>query len=88
MNHVTKFMAVALAAIVLLIAGALMDGPSETHAAQDVADEAEYAMALADGGRAKCAALGSTAIWTADGNLICRQPKPAQVLAVAQGSRP
>ncbi|NQW92671.1 MAG: hypothetical protein HQ446_01295 [Polaromonas sp.] len=86
MNPVTKFMAAALAAIVLLITGTLMDGPSETQAAQDVADEAQYAAALADGGAAKCAALGRTPKWTEDGNLICRLPKRPTVLA--QGGRP
>lgn len=86
MNPVTKFMAVALAAIVLMIASALMDGPSETQAAQDVADEAAYAAALADGGASKCAALGRTPVWTREGHLICRLPKRATVLA--QGSQP
>ena len=75
MNPVTKVMCAGLAAIALLIAGALMDGPSETQAAQDVADEAEYAAAQADGGRAQCAALGRTPKWTPDGNLICRLPR-------------
>ena len=79
MNPVTKFMAVALAAIALLIAGALMDGPSEMQAAQAVAEEAAYAAALADGGKAHCAALGRTAKWTANGDLICRAAKPLTV---------
>ncbi|CAM3349755.1 hypothetical protein [Polaromonas hydrogenivorans] len=86
MNPVTKFAAVSLAAIVLAIACALMDGPSETQAAQDVADEAEYAAALADGGAAKCAALARTPIWTPDGNLICRAA--AKPVTVAQGGQP
>ena len=60
MNPVTKFMIAALAAIILVIASAMMDGPSETQAAQDVADEAAYAAALADGGASHCAALGRT----------------------------
>ena len=81
MNTVTKFAAVSLVAIALLITGALMDGPSETQAAQDIADEADYAAALADGGRAKCAALGRDPIWTKEGDLVCRVPVPV----VAQG---
>ena len=84
MNPVTKFAAVALAAIILLIFGALMDGPSETQAAQDVADEAaqaRYTAALADGGQAQCAALGRTPVWTGEGHLICRLPKRPTVLA-------
>lgn len=88
MNPVTKFMAAALTAIVLAIAAALMDGPSETHSAQDIADEAAYAAAQADGGTAKCAALGRIPKWTADGDLICRLPKLEQPLTVAQGSQP
>ena len=81
MNPVTKFAAVALTAIALLILCALTDGPNELQAAQDVADEAAYAAALADGGTSKCAALGSTPKWTEDGNLICRLPKRPTVLA-------
>ena len=88
LNPVTKFMLAALAVITLLIAGALMDGPSELQAAQDVADEAAYAAAHADGGAAKCAALDRQPIWTAEGNLICRLPKAARPLTVAQGARP
>lgn len=67
----------------LLAAGHLIDGPSELQAAQDVADEAEYAAAQADGGAAKCAALGSTPKWLPDGSLRCR-PLPAPAL-LAQG---
>jgi hypothetical protein len=81
MNPVTKYMAAALAVIALLILSALMDGPSEQQAAQDVADEAVYAAALADGGRAQCAALGRTPIWTEGGDLVCRLPKRPTVLA-------
>ena len=47
MNPVTKFAVAMSAAIALCITGALMDGPSETQAAQDVAD---YSAALSDGG--------------------------------------
>ena len=86
MNPVTKYAAVALAAIVLLILCALMDGPSEMQAAQDVADEAAYAAALADGGKAQCAALGRTPVWTQGGDLVCRLPKRPTVLA--QGGKP
>lgn len=81
MNPVTKFMVAALAAIALLIIGVLIEGPSETQAAQDVADEAAYAAALADGGASKCAALGRTPVWTGEGHLICRLPKRPTVLA-------
>lgn len=75
MNPVTKFAAIALAATALLIIGALMDGPSDLQAAQAVADEAAYAAAQADGGKAHCAALGRTPKWTPDGDLVCRLPK-------------
>ena len=89
MNPVTKFFAVALAAIALLVFGALMDGPSELQAAQDVADEkagaAAYAAAQADGGRAMCAALGRTPRWTADGSLVCRLPGADKPALLAQG---
>lgn len=88
LNPVTKFMLVALAAIALVIASALMEGPSELQAAQDVADDAAYAQALADGGVGKCQALGRLPIWTAEGHLICRLIQPAKTLTVAQGSRP
>ncbi|MDH6185510.1 hypothetical protein [Polaromonas sp. CG_23.6] len=86
MNPVTKFMAVALVAIALLIIGALMDGPGELQAAQDVADDAAYAAALADGGASKCAALGRTPVWTGEGHLVCRLPQRPTVMA--QGGRP
>lgn len=86
MNPVTKFAAVSLAASVMAIACALLGGPDEIQAAQDVADEAEYAAALADGGAAKCAALGRTPIWTPDGHLICRAA--AKPETVAQGGQP
>ena len=86
MNPVTKFAIAALAAIALLITGALMDGPSELQAAQDVADEAAYAAAQADGGQAQCAALGRSPLWTAEGHLVCRLPKRPTVLA--QGGKP
>ena len=61
MNPVTKFMVAALAAIALLILAALMDGPSETQAAQDVAD---YSAALADGGVSLCKEFGCVPVWT------------------------
>lgn len=86
MNPVTKFMLVVLAVIVLVIASAMMPGPSELQAAQDVADDADYAAAVADGGAAKCASLGRNPVWTADGHPICRLPKRPVVLA--QGNRP
>lgn len=84
MNPITRFAAVTLAAITLLLAGVLMDGPSDTRAAQDVADEAEYAAALADGGAAKCAKLGRVPRWLPEGDLVCRAAEPL----VAQGGRP
>ena len=84
MNPVAKFAAVSLAAIVLLIAGALMDGPDDIQAAQAVADEADYAAALADGGHAKCAALGRVPTWTKEGDLVCRADKAV----VAAGVQP
>ena len=86
MNPVTKFMAVALAAIALLIIGVLIEGPSELQAAQDVADEAAYAAAQADGGASQCAALGHTPVWTQGGDLVCRLPRRPTVLA--QGEQP
>ncbi|MDO8777061.1 MAG: hypothetical protein Q7K57_51805 [Burkholderiaceae bacterium] len=58
----------------LLVIGYLLDGPDDTQTAQAVADEAEYAAAQADGGRAKCAQYGRTPTWTANGDLICRLP--------------
>lgn len=87
MNPVTKFMIAALAIIVLLIAGALMDAPTDHQAAQDVADavnEAEYAAAVADGGASKCAALGRRPVWTADGHLICRLPRAERTVLEAR----
>ena len=90
MNPVTQFtarvFAAMLLALVLLAAGALMQGPDEVQAAQDVADEAAYAAAVADGGAAQCAASGRVPLWTPNGDLICRLPKRLTVLA--QGSRP
>lgn len=72
MNPITKFAIASLAAVALLITMALMDGPDDIQAAQDAADD--YAQAVADGGRAKCAALGRVPRWTADGDLVCRLP--------------
>lgn len=78
--------ALAAGIALLLSLSYLLDSPSETQAAQDVADEAAYAAALADGGAAQCAALGRTPLWTPEGHLICRLPKRPVVLA--QGNRP
>lgn len=72
MNPITKFACASLAAVALLVAGALMDGPSDIQAAQDAADD--YAQAVADGGRAKCAELGRVPRWTPEGDLVCRLP--------------
>ena len=79
MNPITRFAAVSLAAITLLIMGALMDGPDDIKTAQAVAEEAEYAAAQADGGRAHCARYGRTPVWTQQGDLICRVPPTASV---------
>jgi hypothetical protein len=69
---------------VILAAGYLLDGPDDIKTAQAVADEAEYAAALADGGAAKCAQYGRTPTWTASGDLVCRDEKSV----IAQGRRP
>ena len=69
MNPVTRTMASALAVIALLIAAALMDGPDEVQAAQDVAD---YRAAVADGGVSLCAEFGRVPTWTKSGDLVCR----------------
>ena len=78
MNPVTKFAVAMSAAIALCITGALMDGPSETQAAQDVAD---YSAALADGGVSLCKEFDRVPVWTKAGDLVCRLPAPV----VAQG---
>lgn len=64
---------------VLLIISYLLDGPDDIKTAQAVAEDAEYAAAQADGGRAKCAQFGRTPIWTASGDLICRLPAASTV---------
>jgi hypothetical protein len=69
MNTVTRTLTIGLCAIALLMAGALMDGPSETQAAQDVAD---YSAALADGGVSMCAEFSRVPVWTKSGDLVCR----------------
>jgi hypothetical protein len=84
MNPVTKFMCAALAAIVLLIAGAMMDGPTELEAAQAVADsvtELEYTAMADNGGVAFCKQFGRVPHLRPDGDLICRLGAPV----VAQG---
>ena len=78
MNPVTKFAVAMSAAIALCITGALMDGPSETQAAQDVAD---YSAAMADGGVSLCKEFHRVPVWTKSGDLVCRVP-PA---VLAQG---
>ena len=70
MNAITKFAVAMSAAIALCITGALMDGPSETQAAQDVAD---YSAALADGGVSLCKEFGRVPVWTKGGDLVCRE---------------
>jgi hypothetical protein len=81
MNTTHHRTGIAVALVLALGWACLSQGPSETEAAQAVADEAAYAAALADGGRAQCAALGRTPIWTEDGNLVCRLPKRPTLLA-------
>ena len=70
MNPVTKFAVAMSAAIALCITGALMDGPSETQAAQDVAD---YSAALSDGGVSLCKEFHRVPVWTKSGDLVCRE---------------
>jgi hypothetical protein len=76
-------------ALALLFASALstaylLDGPNDIQAAQDTADDAAYAAALADGGRATCAALGRAPSGTVDGDLICRLPEATKTVLQAQ----
>ena len=87
MNPVTKFMIAALAAIVLLITGALMDGPTELEAAQAVADtvtELEYTAIVDNGGDEVCKQFGRIAHLRPDGDLICW----SGASVVAQGEAP
>lgn len=86
MNTPARYILTLLIALTLG-ASWLLDGPSDTQAAQDVATDADYAAAQADGGAAKCAQLGRTPAWTAEGDLICRAGKPAKAV-VAQGAQP
>lgn len=51
-NPVTRFCLVSLAGITLLIVGALMDGPDDIQAAQDVADDTAALQHAAD--KAEC----------------------------------
>jgi hypothetical protein len=55
----------------LLILGGIIDGPSDAEAERDVASD--YAQAVTDGGKAKCAALGREPLWTKNGDLVCRE---------------
>jgi len=85
MNAVTKFMAAGLAVIALLIAAAMMDGPSELEAAQAIADtvtELEYTVMAENGGVAFCAQFDRVPHLRPDGDLICR----SSASVVAQGS--
>lgn len=77
MSAATNWLA-ALAIALVLGASALLDGPSDIQASQDVADEADYAAALADGGLAKCAKFGRSPRWTPEGDLVCRVPASAR----------
>ena len=72
---------------IILSTSYMLDGPSEIQAEQDVADEAQYAAAQADGGTAHCAALGRTPKWTPNGDLICRLPQ-SLTQTVAQAGKP
>lgn len=84
MSPVTRTMAAGLAAIALLIAGALMDGPTELQAAQDVAeavDELQYQAVVDEGGKAFCAQFYRVPHFRPDGDLICRESAPV----LAQG---
>lgn len=83
MNTAFTYILASLVAFILA-ASCNLDGPNDIQAAQDVADEAGYAAALADGGVAQCAALGRVPLWSADGDLICRLPRSV----IAQGDQP
>lgn len=72
--------ALAGAISVILSASYLLDGPSETQAAQDVAD---YSAAVADGGVSMCKEFGRVPVWTKSGDLVCRVAQ-----TVAQGGQP
>ena len=74
----------ALALALVLGASYLLDGPSDTQAAQDVADEAEYAAALSDGDAAMCAKFGRNPHWTPAGDLVCRVPASTRPLQEAR----
>lgn len=69
----------AVVIAILLVISYLLDGPDDTQTAQAVAEEAEYAAAQADGGRANCAQFGRTPTLTASGDLICRLPAASTV---------
>lgn len=75
------FTGIAVLCLAAALSTAHLLGPDDIQAAQDVADEAEYAAAVADGGAAKCAKLGRVPKWTTDGDLVCRTAAPV----VAQG---
>lgn len=62
---------VASVIAIALSSAYLLDGPDDTEAAQDVSDD--YAQAVADGGKAKCNALGRDPLWTKEGDLVCRE---------------
>ena len=72
MKQIIKLTITSTVVMSLLISMALMDGPDDLQAERDAA--ADYALAVADGGRAKCAELGRVPLWTRDGDLICRLP--------------
>lgn len=78
------FTALAVTGIAIILSTAHLLGPDDIQAAQDVADEAEYAAALADGGVAKCAKLGRVPKWTSDGDLVCRAANEV----LAEGGQP
>ena len=67
--HTTRWALCAAIAIVALTS-MLRDGPSETQAAQDVAD---YSAAMADGGVSLCKEFHRVPVWTKSGDLVCRE---------------
>ncbi|QJC56109.1 hypothetical protein HC248_01395 [Polaromonas vacuolata] len=79
-----RTLALALLFAIALSTAYLLDGPNDIQAAQDIADDAAYAVALADGGKATCAALGRDPSWTVDGDLVCRLHKAAKIVLEAR----
>ncbi|MDB5253874.1 MAG: hypothetical protein JWP27_3043 [Flaviaesturariibacter sp.] len=78
-NPFSWLLAALLAAV--FIASCSAEGPSDTEAAQDMAD---YSAAVADGGVSLCAEFNRVPVWTKSGDLVCRVPA-ARASLVAQG---